>query len=505
MKKTISLFLSIIIIIGVPFSVFASATNGCSCGNSPVVYVRGFGSELYLNPESENPEQVFAPPASDIMKAVPDIIKAVNSLVITKNNDAFMDSIIAVVYDLFGKLDCDDKGNSVNNIGAICPLPTVDTHKNRTLAFDAEINGEKGEFAFVYDWRADPVAVAQDLNEYINAVCSLTGHDKVILCAHSEGNCIAASYIEEFGTEKIEKAVLMSGAYQGLGMVGHLFTKDVSIKDKGAELLSFIDTFLGGEPGGDMLTAVISMLKDAGVIDKLLPLIDGVLDEELDRLYDDLLIELFGTMPGIWAFVPDEYYEQAKTAMLGNDPKYSELIEKIDNYHYNVQCRLKSLLTDAKNDGVAIAVSCGYGVSPIPVYDDCYEQGDMLVDTKYMSIGATCATIGATLDYTPASHASSDGIIDASTCLFPDYTWFVKYQDHNDFCAAYREFIMWLVEFDGQPSVNSSNDYPQFMTCRDNHSRLVSLDQGEERAVYANDFIKFFVSLIKLIMLSFAR
>lgn len=505
MKKSLCIILSLILIFSAPAGAVASAASGCNCGKSPVVFVRGFGANLYLNPESENPEMVF-PPSSDAVKAaVPDIISAVNALLITKDNDKFMDSIIAVMYSLMGHIECDDNGNSAENVGAICPLPTVDTHKNRTYSFDANADVECGEFEFEYDWRIDPMEVAADLNEYINAVCDLTGHSKVILCSHSDGNSITAAYLSEFGDAKLEKLIFLSAAFQGLDMVGHLYTKDVSIEGNEQALLDFLDTFLGGEPSGDLLNALIGMLDDAGVIDKLVPLLDGVLDEELDRLYDDLLLDLYGTMPGVWNFVPDAFYENAKTIMLEGDAKYASLVEKTDDYHYNVQCKVKQLLTRAKADGVPVAICTGYGISPIPIYQNCNEQCDMLIDTKNASIGATCAKIGTTLADTSGAFCSPDGMIDASTCLFPENTWFIKYQDHNDFCAPYREFLTWLVEHDGQPTVTENEDYPQFMVCADNHAKLVSVNDEPERETYSNNFIKFFVNLFRVIMMSFAK
>lgn len=97
----------------------------------------------------------------------------------------------------------------------------------------------------------------------------------------------------------------------------------------------------------------------------------------------------------------------------------------------------------------------------------------MLIDTKFGSLGAVCAPIGTTLKADSANkYLSSDLLVDASTCAFPDSTWFVRYQDHNDFCDAYNDFVYYLLTFDGQPTVTSNAAFPQFMVC-DGHKVLV--------------------------------
>ena len=60
-------------------------------------------------------------------------------------------------------------------------------------------------------------------------------------------------------------------------------------------------------------------------------------------------------------------------------------------------------------------------------------------------------------------HVSPENFIDASTCAFPEYTWFIKGNGHNDFEEDYCEFIEWAIRYDGQPTVWSDEKYPQFM------------------------------------------
>ena len=217
-----------------------------------------------------------------------------------------------------------------------------------------------------------------------------------------------------------------------------------------------------------------SVLKDAFIVDMLLCLVNNILEEDLDALYDDCLTDIITTMPGVWSFVPDAYYENAKKALYSDTgDKYSALTKLTDGYHYGVQVGLGDRLKAEQKNGLAVCVSMGYAIAPIPVYDNCVDQTDMLIDTKYGSLGATCAPIGETLKADSTNkYLSSDLLVDASTCAFPDSTWFVRYQDHNDFCDAYNDFVYYLLTADGQPTVTSNAAFPQFMAC-DGHKVLV--------------------------------
>ncbi|MDE6766947.1 MAG: hypothetical protein K2J35_01975, partial [Eubacterium sp.] len=160
---------------------------------------------------------------------------------------------------------------------------------------------------------------------------------------------------------------------------------------------------------------------------------DVVEDPELvDKVYNDVLAPL-GTLPAMWEFLPYNDFYDAVNAMsdIGFLDTSSGLYDKIVRYHY-VQGRLESNLTELKNKGVDIAIIANYGIPGIPVTSAYAKQTDYLIDTELASVGATVADFGNTLD-TNGKYVSADGIIDASTCLFPDNTWFVKAVRHVDF------------------------------------------------------------------------
>ena len=55
-------------------------------------------------------------------------------------------------------------------------------------------------------------------------------------------------------------------------------------------------------------------------------------------------------------------------------------------------------------------------------------------------------------------------MVDVSTALFPEYTWIVKGLTHTDRPKDINEFFSFIFDFDGQPTVNDNEKYPQFLT-----------------------------------------
>ena len=482
MKKIISIILSFVIVFSLAAPTFASAEK-CNCGILPVVYVPGFGEAIYKYPATENEYSVFPPEEDAIKSAIPDILKAVGALLIARDYDGFGTYAIDAADKILSEAGCNPDGTAKENTGIDpCTLPSVDRHKTANYAFDNKDIDDESEFKYTYDWRLDPVDNAKGLYDYIKQVKEFTGHDEIVLASHSQGNTVVASYLHLYGSDGIEKIVFMSPAYQGLSLVGALLTRTCTVTDKEEAVAEFVMGIMGYEDiTAQLVGAIISILNDCGVTGYLLDFVQKILDEQLDRVFDDYLIDVMGTMPGVWSFVPDEYYEDAKKATFRGLDKYDELEKKTDYYHYNVQCKITEIIDAAKKNGTVIASAFGYDISSIPVAAGKENHSDFLIDTKYMSLGATGAHMGETLgdNYKQKNtscghnHVSPDNIIDASTSAYPEHTWYIKGNPHNEFKVPYLKFLTWIILFDGQPTVTSNPDYPQFMEIKDGEMKAV--------------------------------
>ena len=476
MKKVFSVLLSVLLLFGTVLPVFAAHADECDI--YPVISVRGFGSDLYVLGDDGGEKNAFSYSASQIAAMTSDLTEGLAKLALSNDYSGFVEKMRAAVSVIAANIMFNDEGESVLPTVTHSDPTDVDTHLNTDYAYFRR-EEEHGNYVFEYDWRKSPMEVADELNDYIQQVKAVTGHDRVVLLSHSEGNNVTLAYFYKYGTKDVIRSIHLSAAWQGISIIGEAFTKRVDLYNKGDGLRSFLNTVLGTETGYTFLNAMVGSLNRTGVLNGLLNGMDVVLDKTLDQVYDEILIETFATMPAMWSFVPDEYYEEAKQVMFGGDEKYADLIALIDDYHDNVQTKAVSLVQKAMDEGVGVAISCGYGISVIPVTTVTDTQGDMLIDTKYASLGATAAPFGGELE--SGARLSPDRQIDASTCAFPEITWFVKYQSHNNFCAPYKAFTLWLAQYDGQPTVTTNAAYPQFMICID-HEYLRAVEPDDERA-----------------------
>ncbi|MCQ2463789.1 MAG: hypothetical protein MJ177_10405 [Clostridia bacterium] len=72
-------------------------------------------------------------------------------------------------------------------------------------------------------------------------------------------------------------------------------------------------------------------------------------------------------------------------------------------------------------------------------------------------------------------YISSDRIIDASTCMFPERTWFIKNRPHSNVSSPIDKMIVRICK-NTSFTVNSDEKYPRFMEWNDTEKILSALD-----------------------------
>lgn len=459
MKKIISVLLSIILILSSIITCYA-AYEKCHCGHSPIIYVAALGSaDVVENEGTDSQRTVFRPDAADVIKRFVPIIPAVINLFFMGDYDAFGDVLISCVNDTFGALALDENGNSKPNVTSEECHPESVEH------------GDDYSYYFGYDFRLDPVENAQKLHKYIEEVKELTHHDTVRFRSSSMGGVVTMSYIKLYGTKDIETIIFQCCPILGTAVAGELFNGKVEINKEallhyGSQALPALESdFLGG-----LLYTLIEAFDFLGVFDLLLNVADKLLLNLQDKVFNETLIPIFGTLPGIWSFVPDEYYESAKVFMKLDPVKQAGLIKKLDFYHYEVQQKAEELLKSAQNDGTNVYILCGYNMQRTPLVTAYKETSDGTVDTKYASCGATCAPVYKTLGdgykqakYADKCYLSPDGMIDASTCILPENTWFVKDMLHCKIHKGHDELYKIMFNSEKQLTVFDMEEYPQFL------------------------------------------
>ena len=453
MKKVLSILLAFCLVFSLSGTAFAAKT--CNCGHAPVIYVRGFGAPLY---ESQTNDKIYPPEKEDFKPVMTKIVFAALAL-LGGFYRVFADLAVQAAEQLFEKLPCDEKGVPIHASDILDHgLPTSDKHKSGAL----------WSYSFDYDWRIDPLECAKQLNDYVEQVERITGHSKVSFICHSMGSIVFASYLALYGSDDVETVVFIAPAFEGVSIMGSLLSGEAKIGNKGDETTQFLLSL-------PMLTDE-RLIKTVNVCGKLhlthliLRRLQPALNSQFERVFRIFLRPTFAHMPGIWAFVSEKYYERAKAFSFGADTQYTDLIRKLDRYHYGVQTQLVDLLREAQENGMKLAIVSGYGISSMPLSYEHTMQSDILITTENSSIGAVCAPYGEKLPLSHVQsiedghdHISADGLVDASTCVFPENTWFIRDLMHFEFPYEDEAFYKWLFNQTEQPTVQTNEQYPQFM------------------------------------------
>lgn len=458
MKKFLAILLSVILAFSLSVSVFAqSESDECQCGHIPVIFVTGFAyTELVANAGTPEEYGAFGVESEAITQMIKGLILPLVSLIFTRDYDSFAHRLSADVMELFYDASCDENGVPKN--------PTVDIERFEPPTAE---HYENDYFTFRYDWRKDIFDIAAELNDYIEETKRLTGHSKVAIRAESMGGAVTMTYLKAYGYDSVETVVMQSSAFDGISTISSLFVGDLTINPQ--SLVNYIGNFMEGN-SPDMVFYRALYLSLAGfAFNPIVGFLGGFIGNIDGIVYDECIKPLFGYIPGLWAFLTPEAYEEAKDFMLDEEVN-AVLIEKIDRYHYDVQGKRDEIIADAMENGVNFAILSNYGKGALPIGEESDSQSDFLIETKHTSLGATCAEYGKTLGdgYVQAiddghNHLSPDGMIDASTCSFPEITWFVKDMVHTWYTDGYDEFVYKLIYTEGQETVHTFDEYPQFL------------------------------------------
>ncbi len=467
MKKTVSILMSFILMLSLLTPAFAEA-QGCNCGTAPVIQVRGIGSKLV----DENGEEIFS--AENIVAGILPVMPQLMEFLVTYDTDVLVDGVDKAVKSIFGPVMFD---NNLNREKTVIPADysrepveayldfseeDVGAEKKLAKALYEEL-GENHAYLFVYDWTCNPFDVAADLNDYIQDVKKTSGHDKVTLCAESMGGCMTSTYLAVYGYDDVKNIVMSNAAHNGLEMIGQLFIGNPQID--GYALAELITQSIYGT------AEYASLIPYIPVFEALAMCANHLFDVAGEKIYEEVLIPVFGYLPSFWAFVPEYHFAEAKELMLGNAGE--KLKSFVDDY-YNIVAsktteRAKYMV---QSDDVNYFVVSNYNKYIAPVTVTSRWNSDGVIETYNTSGYATVADLGTTLgaDYVQAVDTGSDmispdNVIDASTCQVPYQTWFIKNLGHvqYDELDGTADFAIWLCTADEQYTVNSNSDYPQFL------------------------------------------
>ena len=222
-----------------------------------------------------------------------------------------------------------------------------------------------------------------------------------------------------------------------------------------------------------LIRAFITMFNKTYGLDIACWSVNNVYPDIYLNIVPRILRETFATFPSYWTMVNDRDYEKAKETVFYGAPegKYDNFIKIIDNYHYNVQVKAEELYKSYIEDGIEVSNITKYGQQTIPVTEDGDVLSDSICTVEDSSYGATTAGVTETFSDQYMKKAEFDGTIkyispdkkvDASTCMLPDRTWFIKDLAHKTFPKCVERLLDEIINNDSFTVFDNEN-YPQYL------------------------------------------
>ncbi len=496
LRKSLSIVLAIIMVLSCTYAMAGAIAYGDG-DHLPQIYIEGFESkQIYREEDTAHTDPLFFP--INGQKMIDNLMqyeKYIKQAVAEGDPDLLYKYICLWMNDCFSLAALKPDGIS-NKDGVVTEETTLNKKEN-------------GKYVFRHDCRLSPVDLAKQFKEYVTWVQADSGSQKYELAASSFGASIALAFISEYPEERanIDSLVFCVPSIKGVNWAGELFSGSFDI-DPDALLAFLADMNLSEE-----LTLFLSVLNKTGTLDSILSsFLEPTLKFALTKALRTVVHDIFGTMPSMWSFVDERYFYDALEYTYGEnyddpDHEYAGLISKITYYHDNIMTKADDIITDATDSGIKVSILSKYGDPPFPLSKEGNFTGDGFVALEMASFGATCALNGQQLpaDYVQAKDCgrnmiSPDRCVDASTCLLPDNTWFIKGLWHGEKTDSYYNLINTVLYND--ITVLDDARYPQFLE-NDESGNLVPMKEvsaPEKETSWLRDFLTLLPRLIKMLI-----
>lgn len=483
MKKFISVLLVAVMCFSLVFPAFADSRKNATIGiDVPVIYISGDSIPI----EYDNGQKTFEiddfldlfssddGDSSNTLEATVNILKPlIIEGILFDEWDNYYDAMYKELSDATKPILLDGNGNSDGTSGI-----TAQQKKKMdySRAHDMAKKNKDGlywshDYEFFYDWRLDPLESVDDLHSFIQDIKAVTGKDKVCIIAKCLGCNVLLSYIYKYGTNDLKGVGIDVATSMGADFLSGMLSGDFGID--GNSIGRFAQSVAYASDNytelADFGAAIFSMLDDTGVL-------DGMSDKLRENFYSKIEYGIisaiaratFLTFPGYWGMITCEKFDDALRYVYGEEgsdlrEEYAGLIEKASFFNENLKKNVLSIFGSLSENNVNVAVISKYGIQMVPVLKDGSLIGDEYVSVTHSSLGAVTSDVYGTLsdEYIAERKAlglgkyiSPDKQIDASTCLFPDSTWFFKGVQHGFSSSAECDIMMKVMGADRQLTVD---------------------------------------------------
>lgn len=475
MKKIISVFISIILMLTILLTSVPIAFADYEGADIPVIHISGYGGLIVHNNEDGVKETVYPLQIPDgyIEEKAKEILPVFAKAFFTQEWSEFCEVLVDIFVPIFEPMALDKNGEASDGSRADW------TWSRATLKNKKDKNGkyQVTDYKFHYDWRLDPMVIADSLHQYIEDVLYVTGEKEVALYGRCLGSNIVAAYMQKYKGEHIKEVIHYASAAYGATQCSKAFTGELYLHADGIERFMY-DLDLGLEEYySELIQSLVSLLNKNYGLDIACWAVNNVVKDIYIDIFPEVMRAGFGTFPSYWSMVSVEDYDRAmETVFYGVDKnEYTGLIEKVEYYHDNVRLKFEDIFSEQTENGIEFSNIVKYGIQTVPVTKNSDELSDRTVTVRESSFGATVIPIGETFDQEYIDNAtakgtdkyiSPDNIIDASTCISPDTTWFIKNLVHNYFPDCVNALVCEIVNNDGY-NVFANDDFPQYLVFDD--------------------------------------
>lgn len=524
-KKLLSLILAFIVTVSsLCIGVSAACVNG-NCEYCPSIVVPGVfqsdvrlygedGNEMFTASGAPYSAPFFLEDTNDIVKlALKEALLPIGGMLITQQDkQARCAQAIADVLSevLMNNIQCDAQGNPIKNLRAV----QYDTSLANLSEYDreyalnqipiqrfADIAGYDHLYFYSYLSTGSVKQNALGLYKLIQTAKRETGHDKVNLVPISQGGSLFTALIQVYRdkgeelADDVNRVCYIVPAADGAAVLGDVYRH--GLLDDDDALYGYMFPSLLDEDQ-EWLAYLINLIL------RIIPNAD--INQILDRAVYTLVKQHMGYSTAMWALIPSTDYPACREMYL-SDPEDAVIRAEAD-WYYNAQCNLKDYIREYQAKGVEFFDIVDYNYTLYKICDSWDKvNADGIIHTDSESFGATTIAVDQPLSEnykqkntycTDPSHNHIDEarLVDASTGLLCETTFYFKGQDHeqtakNDVIIRLAIRILTDVDF---TDVYSDPAFPQFNYARNiKHlsnllKRCAAIDPETVPELYRNEY-----------------
>lgn len=507
-KKFLCIFLSVLLLIP-SFAIGSFAKNSDCCEYYPTIIIPGFlqsATHLYNEDGSlaarsdgsvyEGP--FFLDSTSDIVKsAVKKALVPLLSVLFKQSdtNNRFADTVSELLGDiLMEKIKCDENGQPVYNVDAEhynysfaeCSAAEK-AHIINSIPVQGVIDviGEDHVYFYSYNSLGNLDDITKELYDFIQLVKTETGHDKVNIVPISQGGSIFNNLLEYYPQvmNDFNRIVYAVPALDGTELISDIYKNGLNTADDA--LYSYMLPSLVGEDTGSLINLLIRILPKS------------VLKNTLDTAVDSLIKNYLKNCTTLWAFVKTADYEMLADRYLSGEEN-AAIRKQTDSYQ---QARINSdkNILKAIENGIEVFNITNYS-TPLYSLTASWDKvnADGVIDFDSTSMGAYSLGNDVTLpdgyvqqgnefrtcsDPENHNHIDPHHIVDASTGLLPDHTFYYYKGSHVDTSSndALLALVAKLLADDNFKDIYTYPDeFPQFNTARVTKQLRIDIANAKE-------------------------